>query len=86
MLVVDLDNDLRVVELLQLGRDREPETRAAAPDEGGQGFQDFTRLAIFFSVLLAIFFGHLAHHFLSVPRGFVGRRKRRVFGQPHVEV
>src|SRR6185295_17669030 len=54
MLVVDLDNDLRVVELLKLRRDREPESRAAAPDEGGQGFEDLTRLTILTSVLLAV--------------------------------
>ena len=86
MLVVDLDDDLRVVELLQLGRDREPEARAAAPDEGGQGFQDLTRLTILTGVLLAVFLGHLAHHFLRTPRGFAGGRKRRVFRQPHVKV
>src|SRR6185503_1793738 len=73
MLVIDLDNHLRVVELLQLGRDREPEPRATTSDEGGQGFQDFMRLAIFFSVLLTVFFCYLAHHFLGVPRRFVGR-------------
>ena len=36
----DLDDHLRVVQLLQLGRDREPEPRAAAADERRERLQD----------------------------------------------
>ena len=73
VLVRHLDDDLGVVDLLLLRFDGEPEPRAAATDEGGQGFQNFTGLAIFLSMLLAVFSDHLAHYFLGVPRGFVGR-------------
>src|SRR5438876_888445 len=46
VLVADLQDHLRVVELLQLRRDRGPEARPAAADEGGQRLQDVARLAV----------------------------------------
>ena len=53
LFVLDLDHELRVVELLLLGRHREPKARAAAAVELGDRLEDLAGLAVL-GVRLAI--------------------------------
>src|SRR5262245_25191927 len=79
--VIDLNDYLRVIELLQFGRDGGPEARAAAADERRQRSQ---HVGVF--MLLAVFFDLSADHFFGAKGGLVRRGERRVFRQPHVYV
>src|SRR5436190_11228734 len=71
MLVLYLDDDLRIVQLLKFARDGEPEPWPAATNKGGERFKDFARLPIFPGMRLAIFLRRLAHDFFSAPSGFI---------------
>ena len=71
VLVRHLDDDLRVVDLLLLRLDGEPEPRAGAADEAGEAAEDVGVL-----VVLAELVGHLADDALRLDRGLVGGRER----------
>ena len=87
VLVVHLDDDLGVVQLLLLGRDREPEARAAAADERGERLAGRRAACRPLPGALAVLVGHLADDRLDlVARVSRGRRERRVLGQPDVDV
>ena len=85
VLVVDLDDDLRVVELLKLRRHREPEARSAAAFERRERVENLARAAVFVGMIFAIFFGGGFDDLLDLQGGFVGGEERDIVGQPDVE-
>ena len=70
--VVQFDDYLRVIQLLQLRRDRKPETRPASALKGRQRFQHRPRLPIFVRMLLPVFFRRGPHRVFHLGDRFVG--------------
>ena len=74
VIVRHLDDELRVVDLVLLRREREPESGRAAADEGGHRAEHLAMR------LLSVLRGHLAHDTVGDARGLVGRFQRGVLG------
>ena len=85
-LVGDLDDELRVVLLALLGRERVPEARPAASHEGGDRPEHLPRLAVTAGALLAVLRRDLAHPLHRARRDLVGPRERHVVRQPEVHI
>src|SRR5262245_33609404 len=86
VLVVDLDNDLGVVQLLLLRRDREPEPRSPAAHKRGQRSKQVWRLTVFFPVMLAVFPDHFTDYAFRMNSSLVSRLERGIFGEPYIDV
>src|SRR5262245_9739533 len=81
-----LNDNLRVVQLLQFRRKRKPETRTAAANESRKRYQCLTRLAGLLGNLLFILFHYLSYRFFCLFSSFIRRGERRIFRQPHIYI
>src|SRR5262249_32007000 len=84
--VIYLNDDLRIVELLEFRRNREPESWPAATDKCGQRLQNALLSAFFAMVFFAVFLDRMAYDCLDLRRSFDGCGQRSVLRHPHIDV
>src|SRR5262245_55243581 len=86
VLVLHLNNDLRVVQLLQLRRKREPESWSTTADERGQRLQHLARFPVAIRMMMTILIDDLANDLFRLNRSLTCCRQWRISRQPNVDI